>query len=304
MRIGRHRDLLPYLLVLPLLVCELVVHVVPTLLGVLLSLRHVDQFNLGSWTRAPYTGTANYRTALDPGSAIGSALLSSLGITIAFTLIVVVLSWALGMFGAVLLSLPFRGRGFVRAFLLIPFALPAYVTSVGWRFLLAHDNGAVNHLLVDNLHLLGTRPFWLIGDHAFWATVMVSVWRLWPFACLMLSASLAAVPRELYEVAALNGANAWGQFRLVTLPTIRRANVLVLLVMTLWTFNEFAVPWVLFGGTPPQSATLLSTLVYREAFGTFDIGVAAATNVMVTVLLLLVGLAWVRRTIAIREIDR
>jgi multiple sugar transport system permease protein len=298
------RDLLPYLLVAPVVICELVVHVVPTVIGLFLSLHHVNQFNLRDWTGSSYAGTDNYRTALDPGTAVGSALWSSFWVTALFTLVVVALCWLIGMFAAVLLSLPFRGRGFFRAFFLIPFALPAYVSGVGWRFLFARDDGAVNHLLVDNLHVVHDRPFWLVGDNAFWATVIVSVWRLWPFACLMLLAALTTVPRERYEAAAMNGARGWAQFWHVTLPGIRRINVLVLLVMALWTFNEFAVPWVLFGGTPPHSATLLSTLVYREAFGTFDVGVAAATNIVSAVLLLAAGLVWLRRRAATEEASR
>lgn len=289
------RDLVPYLLVGPVVVCELVVHVVPTLIGVFLSLHHVNQFNLRHWTSSPYSGSGNYRDALDPGSAVGSALWSSFWVTVLFTLVVVALSWTIGMFAAVILSLPFRGRRFFQAFFLIPFAMPAYVSSVGWRFLFAHDDGAVNHLLVDNLHVVHDRPFWLVGGNAFWATVIVSVWRLWPFVCLMLMAALSTVPAERYEAAAVNGARGWAQFRHVTLPGIRRINTVVVLVMVLWTFNEFAVPWVLFGGAPPQSATLLSTLVYREAFGTFDVGVAAATNIVSAVLLFGVGLLWFRR---------
>jgi multiple sugar transport system permease protein len=300
----RRRDLLPYLLVGPVVVCELVVHVVPTVIGLFLSLHHVNQFNLRDWAGSDYTGTQNYRTALDPGSTIGSALASSFGVTVLFTLVVVGLSLLIGLFAAVVLSVPFKGRGFFTAFFLIPFALPAYVTGIGWRFLFAHDNGAVNHLLVDNLHLTGTRPFWLVGgEHAFWATVIVSVWRLWPFVCLMLLAALTTVPGELYEAAAINGAGVWGQIRHVSLPGIRRMSGLVVLVMTLWTFNEFAVPFVLFGGSPPHSATLLSTLVYREAFGTFDVGVAAATNVVMAALLFVLGLIWFRRRLVTADGD-
>jgi multiple sugar transport system permease protein len=287
--------LVPYLLVGPVVVCELVVHVVPTLIGIFLSFHHVDQFNLRDWASAPGAGTGNYRTALDPGSALGSELWSSLWVTLAFTVVVVALCWAIGMLAAVLLSLPFRGRAFFRALFLVPFALPTYVSSVGWRFLFARDDGAVNHLIVDNLHLAHTRPFWLVGGNAFWATVIVSVWRLWPFVCLILLAAITTVPAERYEAAAINGARGWAQFRHVTLPGIRRVNLVVIVVTALWTFNEFSVPWVLFGGAPPASATLLSTLVYREAFGSFDVGVAAATNIASALLLLALGLVWLRR---------
>ncbi|HET6154549.1 MAG TPA: sugar ABC transporter permease [Marmoricola sp.] len=289
------RELLPYLLLAPAIACELVVHVVPTLVGLFLSFHRVDEFNLRDWATSPGAGTGNYKTALDPGTSVGSALWSSFGTTLAFTALVVGLCWAIGMFAAVLLSQPFRGRALFRTLFLVPFALPAYVTAIGWRFMFDRDDGAVNHLLVDNLHVAHSHPFWLVGGHAFWATVVVSVWRLWPFAFLMLLAALTTVPQERYEAAALNGARPWAQFWHVTLPGIRRVNTLVLGVLVLWAFNEFTVPFVLLGSTPPQSATLVSTLVYREAFGTFQVGVAAATNVALAVLLFVVGLLWLAR---------
>ena len=73
---------------------------------------------------------------------------------------------------------------------LIPYALPVYVAVIAWSFMLQQNNGAMNTLLVDNLHLLEERPFWLIGTNAFWSVVMVSLWRSWPFAFLMLLAGL------------------------------------------------------------------------------------------------------------------
>jgi len=285
---------LPYVLLAPVAVCELLVHVLPMLLGLVLSLHKIDQYTLRNWTGAPANGLDNYRRALGPGAPIGADLWTAVGVTLAFTVLVVGLSCAIGLFAAVMLSVPFRGREIVRVLFIVPFALPAFVTSLGWRFLFERDDGAVNHLLVDNLHLTAHRPFWLVGGHAFWAEVLVTVWRLWPFAFLMLTAALTTVPREQYEAAAINGARSWAQFRFVTLPTIRPLGLLVVAVLALWTFNEFTVPWVLFGAAPPASASLVSTLVYREAFGTLDVGVAAATNVASAVILVLIGYLLVR----------
>ena len=285
---------LPYVLLAPVAVCELLVHVLPMLLGLALSLHKIDQYTLRNWTGAPANGLDNYRRALGPGAPIGADLWTAVGVTLAFTVLVVGLSCAIGLFAAIMLSVPFRGREIVRVLFIVPFALPAFVTSLGWRFLFERDDGAVNHLLVDNLHLTAHRPFWLVGGHAFWAEVLVTVWRLWPFAFLMLTAALTTVPREQYEAAAINGARSWAQFRFVTLPTIRPLGLLVVAVLTLWTFNEFTVPWVLFGAAPPASASLVSTLVYREAFGTLDVGVAAATNVASAVILVLIGYLLVR----------
>lgn len=283
---------MPYLLILPTFLLEFLVHVVPVLLGVVISLLRLTQFNLRDWTSAPFAGLDNYRTGLDLGGPVGSELLNSLWRTALYAVLVVGASWCLGLFAAVLLASPFRGRAFFQAFFLIPFALPAYVTVLAWRFLFDRDTGLLNQLLVNDLHLVHGRPFWLIGDNAFWATVVVAIWRLWPFAYLVIAAALRSAPTELYDAAAVDGAGAWQQFRQVTLPATRRANTLVVAVMTLWSLIDFSTPFLLFDATPPPSATLLGNLIYRTAFTNFNLGVASALNVAVAILLLvLAGLA-------------
>jgi multiple sugar transport system permease protein len=275
----------PYVLLAPAILLELLVHVLPIALGVLTSFLRLDQFTVGRWTDAPWTGLSNYRVALDPRDPFGSEMYAALGRTAMFTLVVVGASWCLGIFAAVMLSVPFRGRGFLQVYFVIPFALPVYASTLGWRFMFGREGGAVNQLLVDDLHVFGSRPFWLSGDNAFWSMVIVAVWRMWPFAYLVLLAALNGVPREQYETAAVDGAGAWSCFRNITLPGIYRVHAIVVTVLALWSVNEFAVPFILFGGDPPRSGTVVSTVVYRDAFGTFDMGVAAALNVCLAVLL-------------------
>jgi multiple sugar transport system permease protein len=123
--------------------------------------------------------------------------------------------------------------------------------------MLQRDNGAVNHVLVDQLHLVGgDRPFWLIGQNSFYSLVIVEVWRTWPFAFLMLTAGMQSISQDLYEAAGLDGAGVWAQFRGVTLPMLRPVNRVLLLVLFLWTFNDFTTPFTLFGkGAPPTRPT-------------------------------------------------
>jgi multiple sugar transport system permease protein len=283
------RDAVPLALLAPALLLVLLVHVAPVLLGIELSLLRLTQPHLANWTGAPFAGLDNYRTGLNPSGVVGSELLDSLARTAAFVVIVVGVSWCLGMLAAVLLAAPFRGRALLQAFFLIPFAMPAYASALAWRSIFDRDTGMLNHLIVDDLHLRGDRPFWLIGPNAFWATVIVAAWRLWPFAYLVLAAALRTVPGDQYRAAAVDGAGAWAQFRRITLPATRRASVLVALVGALWAATDFGTPYLLFGATPPAAATLLANLIYRAAFVDFDLGVASALNVAVTLLLLVLG---------------
>ena len=292
-RTRARRDRWPYLLVMPAFALELLVHVVPLLVGIVISVLRLTPRELRDWTTAPYIGLDNYRAWLGPDGAIGDEVLASVGRTVLYTVLVVGGSWCLGMLAAVTLAAPTRGRSFWQVFFLVPFALPAFVTVLSWRFMLDRDNGMVNRLLVDDLGVVDDRPFWLIGDNAFWAIVVVSVWRLWPFAYLVLAAALRTVPEELYGSAALDGASTWQRFRRITLPLTRRTTALLVLVMSLWTATDFSTPYLLFDASPPESATLLGNLVYRHAFVDFDLGLSSALNVMVTVVLVVGGLlAW------------
>ena len=178
----RRRELLPYLLILPAVVLELLIHIVPLLFGVGISFLKLTQFYLRNWTAAPVAGFDNYRLALDFNQAAGQALLHSFLVTLGFTALVVGFSWMLGMAAAVFTQRSFRGRGLIRTAFLIPYALPVFASVIVWSFMFQRDTGIVNHVLVDQLHLVDQRPFWLIGENSFYSLVIVEVWRSWPFA--------------------------------------------------------------------------------------------------------------------------
>ncbi|NEE03293.1 sugar ABC transporter permease [Phytoactinopolyspora halotolerans] len=302
-RANRRRGrLLPYALILPAVLLETVVHLGPILAGIWTSLTRLTQLNIRDWTGAPVVWWDNYRSGLDPSGPIGGVLWETFLRTVAFTVLVVAASWALGMMAAYLVNTEFRGRAAFRALFLVPFAMPTFVTVIGWSFVFDRDDGALNHLLVDQTGVLDERPFWLIGGNAFWAMVVVAAWRLWPFAFLMLLAALRNVPGELYEAGVLDGASRWQQFRRITLPVIRPVNAVVILIMGLWSFNEFTVPYVLFGPQPPESATLLASLIYEHSFVNFNMGLGSAMNVLV--LLFLMGVSvWYVRTFLPRTHD-
>lgn len=285
---------LPYAMILPAAVLELLVHIIPMLLGIYIAFTSLTQLTIRRWTTAPFVWFDNFVRGLDPGSALGNALFESLIRTIVYTVLVVGLSWALGMAAAVALNTRFRGRGVLRTLFLVPYALPVYVAAILWAFMFNQRDGMVNRVLVQDMGLLDERPFWLIGENAFWVLVIVSVWRLWPFAFLMLLAALQSIPADVYEAAAIDGASTWKRFTDITLPMVRSANLVVLLVMGLWTFNEFNIPYLLFGDTSPESARLISPLIYEHSFVNWNFGLGAAMSVMLLVVLIVASAMYVR----------
>jgi multiple sugar transport system permease protein len=284
----RRRQWLPYVLLIPAIVMELLIHIIPMLVGVLMSFFKMTQLYLGNWRQAPFAHLDNYRLAMDFNQPAGKALLHSFAVTIVFTVIVLVLSWSIGLFAAVLTQRPFRGRGIIRTILLIPFALPIFASVITWNFMAQRDTGVINHVLVNQLHLTQANPFWLIGGNSFATITLVVIWRTWPFAFLMMSAGMQSIPADVYEAAVLDGAGIFTQLRRVTLPLLAPVNRVLVLVLFLWTFNDFTTPYTLFGDTTPAQADLISIHIYQNSFGTWNFGTGSAMSVLLLLFLMVV----------------
>ncbi len=268
--------------------------------GVWMSLLELTQFQIRDWSAAPFVGLDNYKATLDINGPVGEELLHSFWVTVFYTTLSVGLSWLFGLFAGVFLQRPFPGRSLLRTLFLTPYALPVYAAVITWTFIFQRDTGLLNELLTST-GLADERPFWLIGGNSFWALLVVSVWRSWPFAFLCVMAGLQNVPTEMYEAAAIDGAGFWRRLKDVTLPMLRPVNQVLILVLFLWTFNDFNTPFVLFGRSAPESADLISIHIYRSSFITWNFGQGSAMSVALLLFLLLVTAAYLLVTNRRRE---
>ncbi|MFF1821750.1 carbohydrate ABC transporter permease [Kribbella sp. NPDC058245] len=278
---------LPYALVAPAVVMELIIHILPMVVGIWMSFVKLTKFFIANWSAAPSAGLNNYKVALDFDNAVGEGLLKSFGVTLVFSLVTLGLSWVLGMAAAVALQPTFRGRALIRTLFLVPYALPAYAGILTWNFMLQRDTGAVNHVLTQ-LHLTDGKPFWLIGGNALISLITVATWKLWTFAFLTLMAGLQSIPRDQYEAAAVDGAGNIRQWRNITLPALRPVNLVLVLVLFLWTFSDFNTPYVLFGTAQPPAGDLITFHIYNASFLTWNFGSGAAMSVLLLIFLMIV----------------
>ena len=295
---GQGRRWIPYAFLLPALALELLIHFVPIVLGVAMSGLRVTQYQISHWWEAPFTGLENFRIVLDFDGPTGKSLLQSFLVTLGFTAVVLTGAWIVGMAAALALQRAFRGRGLLRTLFLVPYALPAYTAVITWRFIFQRDNGMFNHLL-GQLGLIDSNPFWLIGHNAFWAECVVAIWRMWPFAFLILMAGMQAIPGEVYEASSIDGAGPWRQLQMITLPLLSSVNKVLVLVMFLHTFNDFSTPYILFGGSAPPAGDLISVHIYQSSFATWNFGLGSAMSVLLLLFLAVVSacyLAFTRRT--------
>ncbi|MFF4955612.1 carbohydrate ABC transporter permease [Streptomyces sp. NPDC001222] len=184
--------------------------------------------------------------------------------TVVWTVACVALHYALGLGLALMLNEKLRGRTFYRVLLVVPWAVPTFVTVFSWRIMLA-DSGVINQVL-HALHL--PQPQWL--EDTFWqrfAAIMVNTWCGVPFMMLSLLGGLQSIDSSLYEAAEMDGASAWQRFRHVTLPGLRSVSSTVVLLGIIWTFNQFAIIFLLFGPTSAPDAQILVTWAYFLGFG-------------------------------------
>jgi len=282
----------PYLLILPAILMELLIHVIPMLVGMWMSFIGLTQFFITNWATAPGVGFGNYRIALNFNNSLGEKLIQSFGVTLGFTLLVVGISFIFGMSASLMLQHNFRGRGLLRTVFLIPYALPAYAGIITWKFMFQRDNGLINEFLVNTLHITDDPPFWLIGGNAFVAVVVVAIWQQWPFAFLMTMAGMQGIPDDLHEAASIDGANIWQRIRYITLGMMRPINAVLLLLLFLWTFREFNTPFVLFGPVPPDSANLLTVNIYSSSFIQWNFGLGSAMSVLLMLFLVVIAGGW------------
>ncbi|GAA3109361.1 carbohydrate ABC transporter permease [Streptomyces echinatus] len=184
--------------------------------------------------------------------------------TVFWTVACVALHYSIGLGLALMLNQKLRGRTLYRLLLVLPWAVPTFVTVFSWRIMLA-DSGVLNQLL-GALHL--PQPEWL--EDTFWqrfAAIMVNTWCGVPFMMLSLLGGLQSIDSTLYEAAEMDGASAWQRFRHVTLPGLRSVSSTVVLLGIIWTFNQFVIIFLLFGKNSAPDAQILVTWAYQLGFG-------------------------------------
>lgn len=194
-----------------------------------------------------------------------------------FTFTSVAVKLVLGMVMALVVNSNIRGRTVFTGILLIPWVAPTVVSALNFLWIYDYSLGVLNYLLVRVFGLLPQGVGWLSEPSTAMASVIaVNVWRGFPFFGISFLAGLKAIPAELYEVAAVDGANALQRFRFVTLPGLKNILIIVVLLSTIWTFNDFQIVYILTKGGPGGATQVLPVLTYEIAFGAQRLGEAIA----------------------------
>ncbi|GEN10989.1 carbohydrate ABC transporter substrate-binding protein, CUT1 family /carbohydrate ABC transporter membrane protein 1, CUT1 family [Myxococcus fulvus] len=269
--------------VAPAAVGLLVLVFIPFSVGLGLSLFHHDA---GQYT---FVGLANFVDILaSRGYSITEPLsfYFTLVVTLLWAAVNVVLHVSIGLGLALLLKDPLlKLRGVYRVLLIIPWAVPNYITALMWKGMFHQQFGAINGLLVA----LGLEPVsWFTRfSTAFAANVATNTWLGFPFMMVVALGALQSIPPELYEAAEVDGASRWTQFRHITLPLLKPAMLPAVILGSVWTFNMFNIIYLVSGGEPGGATDILVSEAFRWAFQRNEqYGFAAAYSVLIFVVLL------------------
>lgn len=274
-----------YVYVAPAILVMLVVIGYPLVYTVWLSF-HATPPSTGDWN---FNGVQNYAEILS-----SPRFWKITGNTIYWTVGSTVFAFLLGFGAALALHKPFRGRGVVRAMLLIPWVISYVAAAYIFRWLLHSDYGLVSGSLME--WGLIDRPLVLLDNKArvMPTLIAVNVWKEFPFVMIMLTAGLQTVPEGLLRAARIDGAGTWQQFRHVIVPHLKGVITITTLLLFVINLNSFTLVWLMTGGGPANASQLWITEIYNLAFRSLQYGPASAFSVILFIIMLALGWFYVK----------
>ncbi|GAB1582765.1 carbohydrate ABC transporter permease [Phyllobacterium phragmitis] len=262
----------------------------PIIYNIIMSLQTVDMFTLASFNR-PFVGLKNYYDILS--QPIASLVFWN---TVKFVVLSIIFQLSIGFGLALFFQQDFPGASYLRGLFLAGWIMPALVVGAIWKWLLAGDFGVFNYILMS-LGLTQERIFWLSDpDIALYAVIIANVWLGIPFNMILLSVGLAAIPRDVYEAAELDGAGPLTRFRTITLPLMRAQLGAVISLGIIFTLQQFDLIAALTQGGPADSSNVAQYWSWQLSFQTYEISLGSAVSVLMILTVIVVAAIYVRST--------
>ena len=273
----------PALLTAPTLLAVFAVIGLPLLYSLALSFHEINVLT----HRWVFVGLDNYASAFsDP------AALAAFARTAVFAAVTVLAGLLAGLGMALVLNARFFGRGLLRGLVLIPWAMSPVAVGILWGWIYNGDYGPLSAALLD-LGVIRSSVYWLgNGNVAFALVALAYVWNQAPLTCLLLLGGLQSMPDSLHKAARVDGAGPWRRFRRITLPWLRPTMLLVLILTTINAIMAFDLFWTITKGGPGSATTVFSWLGYVQAFQYFRFGQGAALLYLLSVVCLLLAVAY------------
>lgn len=282
-----------YMYVAPAVIVMALVILYPFIYNVVISFSNM---NLTHFKNAGWIGLKNYGNVI-----IDSQFWYFLFKTVLWTFLNLVFHVGIGLMLALIINEDIKAKSFFRTLLILPWAVPQYITALTWRGMFNSEYGAIN-LLLSNI--FGLEIPWLSTEWgAFAACLITNIWLGFPFMMIIALGGLQSIPKSLYEAAEIDGASRWMQFKNITVPLLKPVMVPAITLGVIWTFNNFNVVWLVSnGGEPADTTHILVSWVYKAGFTYFRMGYAAAFSMVIFAILLIFGWKFINRTKATENV--
>jgi multiple sugar transport system permease protein len=281
-KLGRRRTFrlseraIGFLLVLPAVALLFALTLYPVIYGAWLSTFNKHSF----FPEQTFVGLANYVYILSDPEFWKSVRLGAV-----YALSSIVLQIGLGVAAALVLNEVFPGCNIVRAIVIFPYIIPTVVAVIVWKWLLNSQFGLINYWL-EEAGFIDQPISWMGKNWIMASLILVSVWQFFPFVVLSVLARLQSIPGELYEAAAIDGANALQRFIHVALPQLRAVLFVVILLRSIWMFTKFDTPWLMIlGGGAETYIRTLPVYTYQRTFAYYEAGIGSAMAVLMFLML-------------------
>ena len=278
----------PYLFIAPALLIIFIFMLVPIFLTVFLSVTDANILTVRNLD-FDFIGFSNYLQFLRSG--IFENVVTS---TIIFVFGSVILTYVFGMYVAILLNQAIRLKPIFRGILILPWAVPQVVLVLIWKWMVNPQYGVLKYFLVGPG--LVSEDFTFLGNpnFAMLTLLIVSLWRSYPLASVILLAGLKTIPEELYEAASIDGANPFQKFIFITLPGLRYVSSVLVLLLTIWSVGNFVIIWLMTGGGPADRTAVLAIYSYINAFKFTKLGYGAAIGMIALLFSLAISIIYYR----------
>ncbi|RBI59228.1 sugar ABC transporter permease [halophilic archaeon] len=235
-----------------------------------------------------FVGLQNYEQILSNGG-----FWNSFKVSMIYTFVSVPVELVIGLGIALLLQRAFKGKYFIQAAILFPWALPTVINAKIWAWMFHGQYGVINDVLVRLGILESAYPFLAKPDVALASMIFITIWKTSSFMALILLAGLSGIPDHLYEAARMDGASKWRQFRDITLPLLKPTILVALIFRTLPAFQAFGLPYGLTGGGPGEATTTLVLFDHQLTFTQLAFGRGSAAATLITLMALIISLVYV-----------
>lgn len=283
----RNRNMVPYLMLAPVLIFIICFMFWPIINVFLMSLQ---AYKVTKPDARRFIALANY-IKIFTGDKI---FVKTLRNTLSWVVIGVAFQAVLGFWLAYLLNRNFKGRGLIRALALMPWAVAGIMVGIIWSLIFGETYGLLNDVL-KRMGLISSNISWFSSSkRAMSAALIANIWRGIPFFVISYLSALSAIPDELYESAKIDGANAPRAMFQITLPLIKDTIILTTLLRSIWTFNAVDLIISLTDGGPNRGTTTLALYIMNKFTGEFDYGYASALAVIATMMMMIIAFVYIK----------